>query len=399
MEPSSWRKGNSFRLLKDGQSFYPAMIQSIESARRYILMEMYLVESGLVATRFIDAFCDAAMRGVFVCLLLDDFGSWSLGSQDRRRLAECGVAISFFNPLRYGNWFANLKRNHRKLLIVDGAIAFTGGAGITDVFSPEQRPLNFWRDTMVEISGPVITDWQASFQSLWAIWGHPVCSLPDPEPASETADMQGKLTLMQPPGRRDIIRSLISRIRTARRRVWIETPYFIPSRKMRHALKKAARAGADVRLLLPGVMTDHLPIRRISQRYYQPLLRNGVRIFEYEPRFLHSKIMLCDDWVSMGSSNLDKWSLRWNLEANQEVADHDFAEEVCLMFLSDFREGRKIRYGAWLKRPWYLRFSERFWQSVMVWAGCMLQMRKMRIFSSSRRTINHIFRRDRKNLR
>jgi len=397
-EPASWREGNDFRLLKDAPAFYPLMIQSIESAKRYILMEMYLFESGHVAARFIDAFCNAAQRGVIVCLLLDDFGSWALGSHDRKRLAESGVSVAFFNPIRYGNWFDNLKRNHRKLLLVDGTIAFTGGAGITDAFSHEFHPSSHWRDTMIEISGPVIADWQASFQSLWDQWGHPAFRLPVPGPVAEKARIRGRLTLLQPPDRRDVIRSVITRLRMARRRVWIETAYFIPSWKMRRALIKAARAAVDVRLLLPGAITDHPPVRRISQRYYQPLLRNGIKIFEYEPRFLHSKIMLCDDWVSIGSSNLDKWSIRWNLEANLEADDPDFADEARRLFLSDFGESREILYGAWLKRPWHLRFRENFWQSVMIWTEYLIRLREMRLVSSPRRTIKHLFHRNRKKL-
>jgi phosphatidylserine/phosphatidylglycerophosphate/cardiolipin synthase-like enzyme len=356
MEVTPWCKGNSFKCLKNGNNFFPAMLKSIKGAEKYVLMEMYLFESGHVATSFIDALCTAAKRGVLVYLLLDHFGSWHLNSKDRKRLAESGTFLSFYNPLQTGKWLVNLRRDHRKLLLIDGLTAYTGGAGVTDDFSPLHRPEHFWCDTMVEMSGPVVSDWQSSFQSIWNQWGEPFI----------------------------------------RKRIWIEVAYFIPSWKIRRALKKAARAGVDVRLLLPGRQTDHPSVRRISQRYYQSLLRNGVRIFEYAPRFLHSKVMLCDDWVSIGSSNLDKWSLRWNLEANQEVIDNHFSENMARIFLADLEESREIEYRNWLKRPWYVRLIEIFWESIMIWTEYLIQLRTIRVLSSSRKGIQSIFGRSKK---
>ncbi|MBE9503882.1 MAG: phosphatidylserine/phosphatidylglycerophosphate/cardiolipin synthase family protein [Proteobacteria bacterium] len=396
MEGTPWYKGNSFKCLKNGNNFFPAMLKSIKGAEKYVLMEMYIFESGHVATSFIDALCKAAKRGVFVYLLLDDFGSWNLNSKDRKRLAENGVFLIFYNPLRYGKWLANLRRNHRKLLLIDNLIAYTGGAGVTDDFSPLHQPSDFWLDTMVEISGPVVSDWQSSFQSIWNQWGEPFINLPIGNHSIEAADMEGRVALLLPPHRRDIIRSLLKRIRKSRKRIWIEMAYFIPSWKIRRALRKAARAGVDVRLLLPGKQTDHPSVRRISQRYYQSLLRNGVRIFEYAPRFLHSKVMLCDDWISIGSSNLDKWSLRWNLEANQEVIDSHFAEDMARMFLADLEESREIEYINWLKRPWYVRFIENFWEAIMIWTEYLIQLRTIRLLSSPRKGIRSLFRRSKK---
>ena len=369
------------------------MLKSIKGAEKYVLMEMYLFESGHVATSFIDALCNAAKRGVSVYLLLDHFGSWHLNSKDRKRLVESGTFLSFYNPLQTGKWFVNLRRDHRKLLLIDGLTAYTGGAGVTDDFSPLHRPEHFWCDTMVEMSGPVVSDWQASFQSIWNRWGEPVINIPRPDHPHEITGMEGRLSIFQAPHRRDIIRSLFKRMRKSRKRIWIEMAYFIPSWKIRRALKKAARTGIDVRLLLPGQQTDHPSVRRISQRYYQSLLRNGVRIFEYAPRFLHSKVMLCDDWVSIGSSNLDKWSLRWNLEANQEVIDNHFAEDMARIFLADLEESREIEYRNWLKRPWYVRFIENFWESIMIWTEYLIQMRTIRILSSPRKGIRSLFRR------
>jgi phosphatidylserine/phosphatidylglycerophosphate/cardiolipin synthase-like enzyme len=160
---------------------------------------------------------------------------------------------------------------------------------------------------------------------------------------------------------------LLNHIRSAERTVWLATAYFIPAWRIRRALRNAARRGVDVRLLLPGPHTDHPAIRHAGRRFYGRLLANGVRIFEYQPRFLHSKVFLCDHWVSIGSSNLDRWNLRWNLEANQEIDDSAFAGQVRAMFEADFRESIECRYAQWRKRPWSARARERLWGRVDLW--------------------------------
>ncbi len=136
---------------------------------------------------------------------------------------------------------------------------------------------------------------------------------------------------------------------------------------MRRALRRAAQRGADVRLMLPGPRTDLPAVRHAGRRFYTGLLRHAVRVFEYQPRVLHMKVLLCDDWVSIGSSNVDRWNLRWNLEANQEIADRRFAAEVQAMFEADFRNCEEIDYREWRRRPWHRRFLERFWGWVDVW--------------------------------
>jgi phosphatidylserine/phosphatidylglycerophosphate/cardiolipin synthase-like enzyme len=160
------------------------------------------------------------------------------------------------------------------------------------------------------------------------------------------------------------MRSHVSRIRGARRLVWFATAYFLPSWKLRRALRRAASKGVDVRLLLPGPLTDHPAIRHLSCRHYERLLRDGVRIFEYQPRFLHAKVLLCDDWVSIGSSNLDRWNYRWNLEANQELAEQEVANQVQALFAEDFVHCLEIGYTAWRRRAWGRRLQEWIWTSV-----------------------------------
>ena len=362
-----WRSGNRFELLVDGRQFFPRMLEAIEKAHRYVLLEIYLFESGAVATRFIDAFVRAASRDVIVKLLLDDFGALGLSPQDRERLVRGGVELLLYNPIRFGKHLRNMLRDHRKLLIVDGEVAFVSGAGITDEFDSPEDPERSWRETAARIRGPVLVDWQELFVRLWNRYAPKPLDLPIPAPPAEADDMRGRVTVTTALARQDIKRSLYNRVRRAQRRVWLATAYFVPSRKVRRALKRAARRGVDVRLLLPGSYTDHPAIRHAGRRFYTGLLRAGVRIFEYQPRFFHAKTILCDDWVSIGSSNLDRWNLRWNLEANQEVEHAAFGDAAKIMFDEDFRNSIECLYEEWRRRPWHARLREHLWGRVDMW--------------------------------
>ncbi|HFC54290.1 MAG TPA: phosphatidylserine/phosphatidylglycerophosphate/cardiolipin synthase family protein [Gammaproteobacteria bacterium] len=369
-----WREGNLVSLLVDGDAFLPRMLECIASARRYLLLEMYLVESGAVLDRFISALGEAVSRRVRVCLLLDDFGIREMRSGDRLRLVDAGVELVLYNPLRYRKWRVNLYRDHRKLLLVDGEVAFTGGMGITDRFSPRDCPQGWWHEVMVEYRGPVVRDWQHSFTVIWNRYSDTPLRLSGPSSVPAAGGVAARLAVIQPP-RQEAKGSLTNRIRAARHRVWIATPYFIPTRKIRRLLKQAARRGVDVRILVPGEETDHPAVRRVGQRYYQRLLRNGVRIFEYQPRFIHAKIWLCDRWASIGSTNLDRWSLHWNLEANLEVEEAAFAERVVRLLEEDFAHSCEITYREWKERPWYQRLREWFWSTAAMWTQYYSQRR------------------------
>ncbi len=382
-----WRKGNQVLLLVDGDSFLPRILDCIASARRYLLLEMYLVESGVVLDRFIAALCEAVRRNVKVCMLLDDFGIRGMRHEDRRRLVGAGIELALYNPLRYRKWRANLYRDHRKMVLVDGELLFTGGMGITDRFSPQDAQQDWWHEVMVECRGPVVKDWQRSFTVVWNRYSNSRLQLPEPDRPSVTGGAIARLALIQPPSQ-EAKGSLTKRIRAAWHRVWIVTPYFIPTRKIRRSLKRAARRGADVRILVPGEKTDHPAVRRVGQRYYQRLLRNGVRIFEYRPRFIHAKIWLCDCWVSVGSINLDRWSLHWNLEANLEVEESGFARQVERLLEEDFSRSREITLEEWMERPWHQRLCEWFWSTVAMWTHYYSQ-RRLHYRAGKRRSKPH----------
>jgi len=365
--PFPWREGNRFKLLIDGNRFFPAMLDAIAAAESYVLLEMYLTESGTVANRFVAALLAAAARGVTVKLMLDDYGARGLHRVDRERLQQGNVEVIYFNRLRYGKWQRNFYRNHRKLLLVDGRIAYVGGPGITDEFDPPVHNERRWRDTVVAIEGPVLGDWQELFRETWDHVTNDTLSVPLRVDFPTAGQQSGRVNRSRGIFYHEITRTVITRIRNSHRRVWLATAYFVPSMKLRRTLRRAVRRGVDVRLLVPGDHTDHPAVRHAGRRYYYRLLRHGVRIFEFQPRFTHSKVLVCDEWCSIGSSNLDRWTLRWNLEANQEIDDSAFSDQVCEMLEDDFRHSGECLFSEWDKRPWYRRWKEGFWGWVDMW--------------------------------
>jgi phosphatidylserine/phosphatidylglycerophosphate/cardiolipin synthase-like enzyme len=355
-----WREGNRFTLLPEASRFLPAMLEAIHHAQHYVLVELYLMESGRLADRVSEALVQAVNRGVTVCLLLDGFGSMGLSSQDRRRLVSAGVQLRFFNPLGFHSLARNLSRDHRKIVVVDGELAFTGGFGAVDEF------LDAWYEIAVRVEGRVVADWEGLFRRLW----RSRLTRPDKSQAhSQPLPVQRK-----PPYLADGVRgrvmsargyryqairhSLHQRVGQATQQLWLCTPYFVPTFPLRRRLVRAARRGVDVRLLLPGAQHDHPGVRYAGQRFYQAMLKAGVRIYEFQPTFIHAKFVLADEWVSIGSCNFDHWNLHWNLEANQEVEDPGLAQQVRELFEGHFAASEEVDAAAWAARPWKQRAKE-----------------------------------------
>lgn len=365
-----WRNGNHFALLPEGKRYIPALLAAIDNANESILFEQYLTESGRLADKFIDALARAAGRGIHVQVLLDGYGAKGLGKSDRERLTQAGVALRFFNPLSLGRLNTKLSRDHRKLLLVDGRVAFTGGFCLTDDF------LDKWYDVAVRIEGPVVNDWSALFAQLWRsslTQGNDKGPKAQGTIQDETImpveqGMRGRVIWGRGRRYQAIRNSLQQRIATATQRVWVYTPYFLPTISLRQRLRAAAQRGVDVRLLVAGEKHDHPSVRYAGQRYYGQLLRAGVRIYEYQPSFTHAKFCLADDWSTIGSCNFDHWSLRWNLEANQEIEDSRFATDVAALFEDNLKASQEVCPESWAQRPWCQRARERALGAVNSWA-------------------------------
>jgi len=369
---ATWKDGNRFELLPEGKRFWPAMREAIEEAQHHLWIELYLMESGSLAERFIGALASAASRGVEVKLMLDGVGSMGLSHGDRQRLRDGGVELRFFNPLSVTRLGGNLMRDHRKLVIVDGVMAFTGGFGIVDEF------IDAWYEVAVRIQGPVVEDWMRLFAH---VWNSPLTrgggartrlprslSGPPSTPEAFASGMRGRAIWGRGHRYQAIRVSLQGRIGASQRRLWLCTPYFVPTLSLRRALARAARRGIDVRLLLAGGHHDHPGIRYAGQRFYGRLLRAGVKIYEFQPNFIHAKFSVVDDWVSLGSCNFDHWSLQWNLEANQEVDDAEFAAEVAQLFERNFAASQRIDAARWAQRSRMQRVREWLFGTLNAWA-------------------------------
>ncbi|BBP69357.1 cardiolipin synthase B [Pseudomonas sp. Seg1] len=363
-----WRDGNRFELLIDGPQFFPRMLVEIARAEEQVELELYLVEAGACAEAVVQALVQAAERGVRVRCLFDDYGSLAFTLNLRQRLIHAGVELRFYNRLNWRRWVGNFYRDHRKLLLVDQRLAVVGGTGVTDEFWTPDQDTSEWHEVMVEITGPLVLDWQVLFDRQWNANRHRRAwkpsahvGLPRLPKMPDMGEGMGRVAYADARQHRDILQSLFRALNSGQKRIWMATPYFLPTWKIRRSLRKAAARGVDVRLLLTGPRTDHPSVRYAGHRYYPRLLKAGVQIFEYQPCFLHLKMVLVDDWVSIGSCNFDHWNLRFNLEANLEALDPSLTAAVVASFEKDFGLSQQVSLEEWQKRPLWRRVKQRIW--------------------------------------
>jgi cardiolipin synthase len=361
-----WRDDTRCKLLVDPDAFLPAMLEPIRMARHYILLEMYLVESGKVTTQLIDALLEAADRNITIRIIFDDFGTRQLNSADRAKLTHPAIEIVYYHPFSLIRLHLNLIRDHRKLLVVDGLAGFTGGVGFSDGIPTINGDRSAWHDIVVRFKGEVVGDWQNLFTRQWQHITHIELALPTSR-SEAGGSCHTRLVSSQPARLNPIYGHLRQRAALAKQRLWIATAYFLPSWRLRRVIRQAAERGVDVRLLLPGPITDNPAVRYASQRFYLGLLKAGIRIYEYQPTFMHAKSTLIDDWASVGSSNFDRWSMARNLEANLEISDQEFAIQLEQMFQRDFLNSTEITLDAWKKRPTGQRWREKIWGAIESW--------------------------------
>lgn len=367
-----WRFGNSVDLLVDGEQIFGAMFEAIAAAQRCILIETYILEAAGPGRQLAELLAQKCAEGVEVRLIFDSLGSLGTGRDYFDALESHGVKVIEFNPVRPWHrrfrWILN-RRTHRKLLIVDGHTAFIGGANFSSVYSggsarangPDraatQRP---WRDTHARLRGPIAADLQALFLEHWIEQGGSHLQPEATEPASE----QGSIRLMlaaSPAGsrRNPLYRALLTSLRAAQRRVLITTAYFVPTRRLRRELMRAAARGVRVALMVPSG-SDSWSAAQAGRSRYAELLAAGVEIYEHQPAMLHAKTIVIDDeWSSIGSSNMDWRSLLHNAEANVIARDRRLAAELARHFEVDAAACKRITAEAWSRRSWISRLCER----------------------------------------
>ena len=366
-----WRSPCRARLVAGGLRYLPRMRAALANARGSIDLELYICNSGALFDEWLRILAAAAERGVRVRMLLDAVGSRELHSRDCERIRRAGIELHWFNPLSLRHPLSALVRDHRKLVIIDGARAWTGGMGIQDDYDPRIHGDGAWMDAMVEFEGPVVDDCRELFEQAlalarqgslahalrWRLQHHG--ALP---PASVEANVtHARLMAARGGSNNPLLRTLVRQVLRARRDIWICTPYFLPPRSLFRALLFAAYRGVRVRLTIAGPETDNPPVLHAGRHLYAPLLEAGVEIREYQPRFLHLKAARVDSWTTLGSFNFDHWNSSWNLEANIEVVNRHFARALEALRLELERDCMIIDPQHWKTRGTLARWNQGFW--------------------------------------
>jgi cardiolipin synthase len=356
-------KGNHAVTLLNGAQIFPAMLEAIRSARRTITMETFLFSEGAVATAFARALAERARHGVKVHLILDaQAGGKEPGEENLRVMREAGVDLEIYRPLRLWKLKEYNHRTHRKLLVIDGKVGFTGGAGIDDRWRGHGNSPQSWRDTHFRVTGPIVAQMQAVFMDNWLkTRGHLLHGIDYFPPLAATGNYRAHIFPSSPTnGAINGYLMYLLTIASAQKSLLIETAYFVPDDLTLDALAKAAKRGVDVQIIVPTVEhTDTRIAAHGSRRMWGPLLENGVKIYEYQPGMLHTKALIADGlFCSVGSSNFDNRSFRLNDEANMNVMDRKFAAEQRRIFESDKANSRQITLAEWKARPGSHRLKE-----------------------------------------
>jgi cardiolipin synthase len=352
-------------VLTNGERFYEAELEEIRKARGSVCMEAYIFQRGEIACRFLKALTERARAGVKVRMVLDAVGSLFTRRSLFRELIDAGGEVCWYMPLRWYNLARFNNRTHRELIIVDGTVAFLGGAGIADHWYKSRgrrQRRKRWRDTMFRVRGGAVACLQSMFAENWLESSGELLAgeryYPDSEPTGGSTAMVINSTPSY--GRSTRARMLFQTlIASATRSIHITTPYFVPDRGARTALIEAMRRGVELKIILPGRHADHLLTRRSSRRLYGGLLRHGAQIFEYRPSMIHTKALVVDGvWSVVGSTNFDSRSFGLNDEVNLAAMDEALAARLEEDFQRDLAASLRIRYRAWQRRSPLERISE-----------------------------------------
>ncbi len=350
---------NEVELLVDGQKTFDSILAGIDAAREYVLFQFFIVKDDQIGNLVKDRLIAKANEGVSVYFLYDEMGSLGLPDSYLDELRAAGIEVSAFNTQKGpGNRFQINFRNHRKVVVVDGRVTWVGGHNVGDEYLGRDPAFGHWRDTHIRIEGPAVMGTQLSFLVDWYWATDQIIDLPFVPSAAAGADTD---VLILPTGPADDLESatlmFTHAINTARQRIWIASPYFVPDLGLLNALQLAGLRGVDVRIMIPD-MADHYLVYLAAFSYLEDAGRTGVRFFRYTDGFLHQKVMLIDDSVAtIGTANMDNRSFRLNFEITAAIADNaEFIDEVEAMFMNDFEHSREVPSDELASKSWWFRF-------------------------------------------
>ncbi len=345
--------GNQVDIYNNGDEFYPAMLEAIESARFSITMEQYIFWNGQVGRRFAEALAEKAREGIPVKLLLDAIGSATLGPEIFKILEAGGCQVAWFHPIHWYTLHRVNQRDHRKSLIVDGRIAFTGGSGIGDHWLGSAENEREWRDMQIRVEGPAVAAQQTGFVQNWLVTTGEILNGHEFFPAPQAAGHVPIQTILSSPsaGAGAAGTMYLLAVQCARRFIQIANPYFIPDSRVIDMFAQACRRGVKVKLMLAGKHDDTWWARQNSVRLYGKLLKAGVEIYEYEPTMLHQKTMVVDGvWATVGTANFDNRSFALSEEINICFDDPSLIEELQTVFEADLARCERVELAAWRNR-------------------------------------------------
>jgi cardiolipin synthase len=346
--------GNRVQALHNGDEIFPAMLAAIRGAQLTITLETYIYWSGTIGREFAEALIERARAGVRVHVMLDWWGTTRIADGTVRGMESAGIEVRHYNPLRIRSLGRMNNRTHRKLMVVDGKVGFTGGVGIADPWRGDAHDQWHWRDTHFQVEGPVVAQMQAAFLDNWvSVCGcvlHGSEYLPPLEPQGTHA---AQVFSSAPGGGAESVQFMyLMSIAAAQSTLRLSMAYFVPDNVAVAMLVAACRRGVRVQMIVPGRFSDRAILRRASRFEWGPLLAAGVEIHEFQPTMYHCKVMIVDDlWTSVGSTNFDSRSFSVNDEANLNVYDTRFARAQIGTFEQDLRRSRRVTLSEWNERP------------------------------------------------
>ena len=361
---------NRVDVLTNGPQFYEAELEAISRATHSINIEAYIFQKGEIARRFVTALTERARHGVRVNLVFDAIGSFATWRSFYRELLDAGGRVCLYHPIRWYTLPRINNRTHRELIIIDGAVGFIGGAGIADHWYKGKHRHPRWRDTMFRLEGPGVTALQATFAENWLESSGELLTDPGYFPYCDAGGDTVAMVVNSSPtvGTSTRARMLFQALlASAQKSIHITTPYFLPDWSARAEMVRAMKKrGVELKIVTPGSHSDHLLTRTSSRRLYGELLRNGARIFEYQPAMIHAKVMVIDGmWSVVGSTNFDNRSFGLNDEVNLAACDERLAARLEEDFARDISDSREITYAAWRRRSLVERSQE--------WLGWLLE--------------------------
>jgi len=344
---------NNVEVFTNGAQFYPAMREAILAADVSINLEAYIFQPGDAADMLVDAMLDRCKAGVEVRVVLDAIGSKRLRNYTARRLSAGGCNVTYYQPMTWYRLHRLNNRTHRELLVIDGRIAFTGGAGVADWwYKPTRGPT--WRDTMARIEGPIVAALQGTFAENWLEGCGEILTGPRHWPHLGPAGTAEAMLVKSSPSDRATVSRVVFQmlIEGAVRSIDISTPYFLPDRAFRKGLVRAAQRGVRVRVIVPCPVTDQRLVRLASRRMYHERLGSGVRIFEYRPAMTHVKALMIDgEWAVIGTTNIDNRSFEHNDEVNVAFRESNVTARLGRDFESDLAASDEVTMEGWARRP------------------------------------------------